>query len=195
MQNILELSKQNQRRAYEVIEESGVFSAWQSIGAEVQIVGSLRMGLLMKHRDIDLQIYTDPLIISESFSVISKLAENPAFKEVIYRNMISPTEDYLEWHAYYLDKNNALWQLDMIHFLKGSKYYGYFENVADRIKAVLTEETKNTILRLKYETPENEKILGLEYYQAVIKDNVQTYQDFTEWRKNHNIDEIATWVP
>ncbi len=39
----------------------------------------------------------------------------------------------------------------MIHTPQGSAYDGYFERVADRIAAVLTDQTRETILRLKYE--------------------------------------------
>ena len=58
----------------------------------------------------------------------------------------------LEWHAWYEDLDGKMWHIDMIHIVKGSRYDGYFEVVSDRILAVLTEEQRNTILRLKFET-------------------------------------------
>ena len=70
---------------------------------------------------------------------------------------------------------NEEWQIDMIQILKGSQFDGYFEYVAERIKAVLTPETRRTIQELKYLTPDNEHIMGIEYYQAEISDNVRTY--------------------
>jgi hypothetical protein len=39
--------------------------------------------------------------------------------------------------------------------MKGSRFDGYFENVAERIKAVLTPEKRRTVLELKYLTPDN----------------------------------------
>ena len=71
----------------------------------------------------------------------------------------------------------------MIHILKGSYYDGYFEQVAERILAVLTPEIRETILRLKYETPDTEEIMGIEYYQAVIQDGIHDYAAFQNWRK------------
>lgn len=68
---------------------------------------------------------------------------------------------------------NEEWQIDMIQILKGSQFDGYFEYVAERIKAVLTPETRRTIQELKYLTPDNEHIIGIEYYQAEISDNVR----------------------
>ena len=75
------------------------------------------------------------------------------------------------------------------------RYDGYFENVADRILAVLTEDTRHAILNLKYETPETEKIMGIEYYQAVIQAGVRTYAEFEEWRKLHPVTGVVEWLP
>ena len=62
----------------------------------------------------------------------------------------------------------------MIHMPCGSAWDGYFERVADRIAAVLTDETHRAILQIKYDTPETVKIMGIEYYQAVLRDGVRT---------------------
>ena len=51
--NILELAKRNQQKAWEIIEDTRIVRIWEGIGAKVNLVGSLRTGLLMKHRDID----------------------------------------------------------------------------------------------------------------------------------------------
>ena len=83
----------------------------------------------------------------------------------------------------------------MIHIRKGSRYDGYFEKVADRIEALLTDETRQAILQLKYETPETEKIIGVEYYQAVIQDGIRNYADFSEWRKRHPVTGVVEWMP
>ena len=66
---------------------------------------------------------------------------------------------------------------------------------ADRIAAVLTDRTRETILRLKYETPEAEKIMGIEYYQAVLRDGVGTYTEFEAWRAAHPVTGILEWMP
>ena len=104
-------------------------------------------------------------------------------------------EACLEWHLHYEDPLNQMWQIDMIHILKGSRYDGYFEQMADRIVAALTDETRHTILQLKYETPESEKIMGIEYYQAVLRDGVKNYAEFETWRRQHPLTGIVTWMP
>lgn len=149
----------------------------------------------MKHRDIDFHIYTPAMNITDSFRAMTRLASNPRIKNITYTNLIDTEEDCIEWHAWYLDTDNELWQLDMMHIVKGSRYDGYFEKVTERIASVITPETKEAILRIKYDTPEDVKIMGIEYYVAVIRDGVRNYQDFTIWREQNPAAHIIEWMP
>lgn len=193
--NILELAKRNQQKAWEIIEDTRIVRIWEGIGAKVNLVGSLRTGLLMKHRDIDFHIYTSPLDLSVSFRAMAELAENTSVKKIEYTNLLHTAEACIEWHAWYQDMEGELWQMDMIHIQEGSRYDGYFERVAERISAVLTDEMRLAILKLKYETPDTEKIMGVEYYQAVIQDGVRSYPEFEEWRRLHPAVGVVEWVP
>lgn len=192
--NIEVIAQNNLEKAALVIEKSGVLEAWGSIGATVNQVGSIAMGLLMKHRDIDFHIYTEKLDIAESFKAVQKICTNPAVTRMEYRNLADTEEACLEFHVWFM-LDNEEWQIDMIQILKGSQFDGYFENVAERIKAVLTPEIRHTILELKYLTPDDEHIMGIEYYQAVIADNVKTYPEFVQWREKHPATGIVTWCP
>ena len=192
--NIELIAEDNLKKALSVIEKSGVRQAWEAVGATVNQVGSMAMGLLMKHRDIDFHIYTEKLDIAESFEVIKKICANPAVTRMEYRNLADTEEACLEFHIWFmLDEEE--WQIDMIQILKGSQFDGYFERVARRIKEVLTPETRRTILELKYQTPDNEHIMGIEYYQAVIADGIRSYPEFIQWRKNHPANGIVSWCP
>ena len=193
--NILELAKRNQQKAWEIIEDTRIVRIWEGIGAKVNLVGSLRTGLLMKHRDIDFHIYTSPLDLSASFRAMAELAENTSVKKIEYTNLLHTAEACIEWHAWYQDMEGELWQMDMIHIQEGSRYDGYFERVAERISAVLTDEMRLAILKLKYETPDTEKIMGVEYYQAVIQDGVRSYPEFEEWRRLQPAVGVVEWVP
>lgn len=193
--NILELAKRNQQKAWEIIEDTRIVRIWEGMGAKVNLVGSLRTGLLMKHRDIDFHIYTSPLDLSASFRAMAELAENTSVKKIEYTNLLHTEEACIEWHAWYQDMEGELWQMDMIHIQEGSRYDGYFERVAERISAVLTDEMRLAILNLKYETPDTEKIMGVEYYQAVIQDGVRSYPEFEEWRRLHPAVGVVEWVP
>ncbi len=180
--------------AKKVIRASRVREAWESIGATVNPVGSLTMGLLCKRRDIDFHVYTDKLNIADGFRAISQICADKNATRLEYRNLAETEEHCLEWHVWYM-LDGEEWQIDMIQILRGSTFDGYFERVATRIREVLTPETRRTILRLKYLTPETEHIAGIEYYQAVLADNVRTYAEFQEWRRERPLTGICTWRP
>lgn len=194
-ERLIEIAQTNQHRAHEIIQELNLIPLWASINVEAHLVGSLRMGLLMKHLDIDLHLYSDPVSLADDFRIIARLAQNHRIKQIEYANLLDTEEACLEWHLHYEDPLNQMWQIDMIHILKGSRYDSYFEQMADRIVAALTDETRHTILQLKYETSESEKIMGIEYYQAVLRDGVKNYAEFETWRRQHPITGIVTWMP
>lgn len=193
--DLLDIATLNQQKAWSIIKDTRIIQIWESVGAIVNLVGSLKTGLLMKHRDIDFHIYSSALNLSDSFRAMAVLAENPSVRKIEYINLLDTEEECIEWHAWYQDREGELWQIDMIHIREGSRYDGYFEKVAERISAVLTDEMRCAILHLKYETPEDEKIMGIEYYQAVIRDGVRSYSDFEEWRMQHPVTGVVEWMP
>ena len=170
--DILDLSGRNQQRAWGIIRRLDIMKIWADAGAEAHVVGSLAMGLMMTHRDIDIHVYSSPLT-----------------------NLLDTDEACIEWHAWYDDGDGEPWQIDIIHILKGSRYDGFFERMAERIKAALTDETRLAILRLKAETPEDVHIMGVEYYQAVLRGGVRTLADFIRWRQEHPVTGIVEWMP
>lgn len=193
---ILALAAANQRRAHEILRELELREAWQAIGARAEVVGSLRTGLLMKHLDIDLHIYSPaPLRPADSFAAAARVAEKPGIRRMEYGNLLDAEDCCLEWHAQYEDRDGRRWQIDLIHMAENSPWAGYFERVADRIAAVLTPETREAILRLKYETLDGAKIPGIAYYKAVLADGVRSHAEFTAWLQEHPVEGIVTWIP
>lgn len=191
----MRLSRKNTARAFEIIEASGVMRAWESVGAEPRLVGSLRMGLLMKHKDIDIHIYSDELSVEKSFAAVSSLAANPSFGRIEYTNLAHTEEECLEWHAWYTGSGGEVWQFDMIHILRGSFFDGYCEKVADRVTGLLTPRQRETVLRLKYETPSDEKIPGISYYRGVLEGGVSGYEEFIRWTRTNAGDGTQLWMP
>ena len=189
------IADRNRRRAWQVVDELNLVKIWEAAGARVNSVGSLATGLLAKHLDIDFHIYSEPPLLPSGFAAMARIAENASVRRIECVNLLHTDEKCVEWHAWYEDRDGELWQIDMIHIEAGSAYDGYFERVADRIAAVLTDRTRETILRLKYETPEAEKIMGIEYYQAVLRDGVGTYTEFEAWRAAHPVTGILEWMP
>ena len=48
---MLQLAARNTERAKQIVQATDIINIWKSIGAEINLVGSLKMGLMMKHRD------------------------------------------------------------------------------------------------------------------------------------------------
>lgn len=195
MEYYQEIAAQNTKRAWEIIEDLKIFKIWESVGAEPRLVGSLKMGLLMNHRDMDFHIYSSPLDVFQSFAAMVKIAENPSVKKILYSNLIDTDEQCIEWHAWYEDVDGFTWQIDMIHILSGSAFDGYAEELAERVCKALTPEIRNTILKLKYETPATAKVYGIDYYRAVLQYNIRTYDELAEWLKLNSTDGVSMWLP
>lgn len=77
MNALIKASENVQHRAWNIIRQTKVMDIWTAHGAEVNVVGSLAMGLMMKHLDIDLHVYSSPLTIKASFDAMSQIAECP----------------------------------------------------------------------------------------------------------------------
>ena len=173
MEDYRKMAEANQRRGREIIAETQLVESWEAIGAQANLIGSLSTGLMMKKLDIDMHVYTDTLSIKESFRAAARIASHPGIVRMEYTNLIDTEEECIEWHAAYRDRDGRMWKMDMIHIRRGSAYDGFAERMASRIGAVLTEETRDAILRLKYETPDTESIIGAEYYAAVLSGGVR----------------------
>lgn len=193
IQNYLEKSQENQRRAWEIVRKSRLVPLWEGIGAKVNLVGSLKIGVLGKHLDIDFHIYTPELKLSQSFEIIAQIAENLNVQSCHFTNLAEAPEACFEWHLTCIDAQGELWQIDIIQIKQGSKYDGWFENMAEKIKAEMTDEQKETILKLKFETPDDIKISGIEYYKAVIQNKVKTLDDLRQWKAKHLSSGIIEW--
>ena len=195
MEDVLDLARQYQRRAWEVIARTDVVNIWKSVGAEPNLVGSLRTGLLMKHRDIDFHIYSDPFWLEDSFRAASLLGQRPGIRRIEYINGLDTDEKCVEWHAWYEDDEGEIWQIDMIHMPKESPYAGWFEQVADRISDALTPETRLAVLRVKLDVPDGAKVPGVEIYRAVLDGGVTDYAGFLAWKQEHREDAGLRWLP
>jgi len=194
MGDILKLAQEYEHQAWKVVRETEIVEIWKSCGAsEVNLIGSLKNGLLIKHRDIDFHIYSKEFRLSDSFAAMAKLAENPRIKNITYINLLDTSEVCLEWHAWYEDDEKNLWQLDMIHLRSDSPYAGHFEKIASEIGALLTPETRERILTIKNSVPEGQKVMGIEIYKAVLQNNIRDYESFLSWRSKQNFTGIVAW--
>ncbi len=188
-----QLSAKNSQKALEIIETLRLKPIWRAANAEINLVGSLQIGVMAKHRDIDFHIYTQELNVQKSFAAIAEICAHPQIKKCDFTNLSATEEACFEWHLWYEDENQDLWQIDLIQIKKGTTFDGYFENVATTIKQTMTQEQRRTILKLKFTTPDDIKISGIEYYKAVIQDNISDLPSLLEWRKKNNFEGIIEW--
>lgn len=192
--DILKYSQEIQKTAFEILENYQLIQLWEDIGAEVYLVGSVKTGLLI-HKDIDIHVYTGKVSVSDSFSVMAKLAERMNLTELQYKNGLDTEEECVEWHALFEDKNKDCWKLDLIHIRKGSMYDGVVEKVTDTIAGKLTPELRKAILQIKYDMPKDALIPGIEVYHAVFAGNVKTYEELLQWRQTNPLTDSLGWVP
>lgn len=193
-QNIIDLAIANQRKAHRVLKESTIADIWENNGCRVNIIGSLRMGLLASHRDIDLHVYSSMVTEESSFAIAAQIAKIPGVEEIKCINGLHTEEHCISWHILF-KYEEELWQFDVIHIEEGTKYDGYFEKMADRIVEVMTPAQKETILRLKFETPPDKDYHGVEYYEAVIADGITDMSEFEDWIISHRRKPEYYWIP
>lgn len=189
------LAQANQAEARKVLKESRIAEVWENAGCRVNLVGSLRMGLLASHRDIDLHVYSEGITTAESFSIMAKIAENPNVLDIKCINGLHTDEHCISWHINYRASDGVVWKFDIIHIEGGTEYDGYFERMADRIMEVITPEQRDLILKLKFETPEGCDFHGVEYYEAVIAGGIQNFQELEKWVALHRQKPQYYWIP
>ncbi|MDE6338462.1 MAG: phosphoglycerate mutase family protein [Muribaculaceae bacterium] len=194
-QEINELACVNQKRAWQVLSEAAIKDVWVDAGCRINVIGSLKMGLLASHRDIDLHVYSSDITEESSFSIAAKISSLPGVVEITSINGLHTDEHCMAWHIKYKAKSGELWKFDIIHIEAGTEYDGYFEHMAERIIEVMTPDQRDTILRLKFETPESEIIHGVEYYEAVIADGISTLPELRKWLISHRNKPMYYWVP
>ena len=76
-----------------------------------------------------------------------------------------------------------------------SPYAGYFERVADAIKAKLSPEAKQAILEIKHSIPKDISVMSIEIYQSVLRDGVSNLVEFLEWKNRKPAQDIIQWMP
>lgn len=192
--DVIERSLRCQQRARRVLEESGIAEVWRSSGCRVSLVGSLRMGLLASHRDIDLHVYSKDITIESSFAIVANIASNQNVTEIRCINGLHTDEHCVAWHVFY-NYEGEIWQFDIIHIEEGTEYDGYFERMADRITEVMTPEQREIILSLKFDSSDDCGYHGVEYYEAVIADGVSTIEELSDWVSEHRKKPPYYWMP
>lgn len=102
----------------------------------------------------------------------------------------------LEWHLWYEETPERIWTIDIMRIKSESPYAGVIERVTEKIKSALSETQRQTILKIKWERErQKEKYLGIDIYQAVIGEGIESFEDFKAWRRNKKEVAISLWEP
>ena len=196
MENLENISAKNSEKAFEIIQELQIKEIWGKLNSTCNLVGSVKTGLLMNKLDIDFHVYSNDFSIEKSFSAISQISQNPKIKEVLYKNLLAAEDMCLEWHLMYEETPERIWTIDIIHIQNESPYAGVIERVTEKINSVLTEKLRQTILKIKWESEQQkEKFFGIDIYQAVIDEGIETFEDFKIWQQNKKEVGISLWEP
>ena len=177
--------------AHALLRATRLCERWEARGAEVHLVGSLATGLLLRHLDIDLHVYTPTLDPADGFAIAAALAP----RRLEFRDLSDTPERCLEWHLWLRDSAAREWQVDVIQMPPDSPYKGYFEHRAARIRAVLTPEPRRAILALKDAIPPEAHVPGILLYMAVLRDGIRGLPAFRAWLRDHPLDGILEWCP
>ena len=188
---LIERAERTAEAAYALLRDTRLRERWEARGAEVHLVGSLATGLLLKHLDIDLHVYTNTLDPADGFAIATALAP----QRLEYRDLSDTSERCLEWHLWFRDADEREWQVDVIQMSHDSSYKGYFEHRVERICSVLTPETRRAILTLKDAVPADTHVPGILIYMAVLRDGIRTPAAFRAWLCDHPLDGILDWCP
>lgn len=100
-QEIFDLALANQEKAQRVLTESGIDEIWRHNGCRVNLIGSLRMGLLASHRDIDLHAYSKGITEESSFAIAAQIAKITGITEMKCINGLHTDEHCMAWHIFY----------------------------------------------------------------------------------------------
>lgn len=192
---LLRQSWELRRRAESFLRESHVLEAWESMGGKVRGVGSFRSGLMMKHRDIDLHIYTDRLDERRTREALEPVLASGQTVGLDLIDLSHTEECCFEWHLRRKDEIGEIWKLDMIQILSGTKYDGLIEDTTEAVTDILTPALRKRILALKDQCPDDLHICGIEYCKAVIADGVTTWPQFMAWREKNPPDSLLNWRP
>lgn len=196
MNDLLELSENNLQKAHKIIDELKIFQTWNDLDSACHLVGSVKTGLILHHRDIDFHVYSNDFSIDKSFAAIAAISNNAKIREAAYKNLLDAEDMCLEWHLQYEESPEEIWTIDIIHIKNESPYAGMVERVTDSINRVLTNDLRDKILQLKDDCyQQNTKVMGIEIYEAVIEHQIYDFDNLMEWKNKRAKSDISLWEP
>jgi len=141
----------------------------------------LRFGL-MRHPNLDLEIYTEAPQVAEGFAVVGELAQVPGVVQVQYFNAMDTADQGLYWRVDYRDERGDIWDIDNWLVAHDHPNAGLADGLASALEAKLTPAQRLAILTIKDAQDPDHKARGVDIYKAVLVGGVATPQEFEYWR-------------
>jgi hypothetical protein len=194
MDEILLRAEQKRKRAHDILEKLQLLERWKAVGQPV-VVGAARYGL-MAALDIDMEIYTETPEIRAGFEVLSKVAEHPGVRQVLFMNELHGPDQGLYWQIRYCDEVGDQWKVDSWLVSHQHPDAHWCERFGEAIGNVLTDESRRTIIQIKEASLEEKAGLrGIDVYRGVLEGKATILADCLTWLRGHRAEGMCHWLP
>ena len=194
MLDVIERAEERQKIAKHILSELCLMERWKAFGRPV-IVGAVAYDLVVSP-DIDMEIYCPDLKIEHGFQIMGQCALHPNVTKARFSNELSGPDKALYWQLRYRYENGEEWKIDM--WSAADDYQlPRSEELIQPMKAALTLQTREIILRLKEQRKEISTLncQSIDLYRAVLDDEVCTVEELQKWLKHNSTDSLTDWRP
>ena len=195
MKNNKYIKKQDQlkKKATKILKDLKIIELLSKFG-KVHIIGSYAYDL-MTWEDIDTHIAVKEIKNEYAYELIEHLFENKNIYKLElqdYRKSIySGRPQGLYCKVTYLEKPDIFWKIDVWFFVEGNDDGIKF---VDWVKSNMTEEKRNTILKIKSELGERLSkttgISGSQVVRAVLENNATNIEESEKYLKKTSMSKI-----
>lgn len=177
-----------------ILRKLRLFERWSAVGRPV-LVGAASYDLMIAP-DIDLEIFCPGQPRTEDgFAVLAACATDSDITHARFANRLDAEDEGLYWQLRYRH-GGEVWKIDM--WALREDHPGPSSSwLVEPMRAVLTTESRRTILTLKRTLAENNDVRcgSIHIYRAVLEDGVTTVDEFRAWRAANDTESLTTWIP
>ena len=193
--NLMLRASELQKQAHCAIRTLKLRERWEQVG-DVTFSGSSVFGLMVQP-NIDMEVYTDTPRPGAGFEVVAEIADVPGIIRVKFRNQLEDPEDPgLYWYMQYRDGLGEDWSIDTWLVPRDHPLPVYPGRFAEAMCKRLNDELRCRILEIKY-TSHRDSLgsRGIDVYKAVLRDGIETYDEFVKWLEKNPAKKFEYWMP
>ncbi|GMK41306.1 hypothetical protein PCCS19_43620 [Paenibacillus sp. CCS19] len=191
---IYELAERTNNTAYQILRELKLLERWKEVGEPI-LVGAAAYRLMISP-DIDMEIYCEMPNASAGFEVLAQCVKHPNVIAAKYVDLLDTEDQGIYYQMKYRHDDGIEWKLDM--WLMAHDHPGpCARDLVEPLKTALTDETRRSILEIKQQIGQTLglKVPSIQVYEAVIDDNVRSFDQFLIWQAAHNASGLTRWKP